>query len=86
MSYRVEASPLAGRQMRKLTSSVLRRLEGPIRGLAEEPRPSGVRKLEGEDNAWRIRVGRYRVIYEIHDDRQLIVLLQVVRRDEATYR
>ena len=61
-------------------------LAAPIRNLAEAPRPPGVRKLKGDDRTWRIRVGPYRVVYDIHDDRALVVILKVARRTETTYR
>lgn len=46
------------------------------------PRPHGCVKLTGTDNEWRIRVGAYRVIYEIHDQVLLIVLIDVGHRRE----
>lgn len=50
----------------------------------EDPRPPGVRKIEGATRAYRIRVGDYRVVYEVYDTKHLVVLLQVSRRNEAT--
>jgi len=44
-----------------------------------------VRKLWGEERTWRIRVGAYRVVYDIYDDRALVVILKVARRSERTY-
>ncbi|MBI2165181.1 MAG: type II toxin-antitoxin system RelE/ParE family toxin [Chloroflexi bacterium] len=61
------------------------RLRIAIRGLAREPRPQGVTKLRGAEGAYRIRVGPYRVVYDIHDDRALVVILKVVRRSETIY-
>lgn len=58
----------------------------PIQALADNPRPSGVRKIQGEDRGWRIRVGQYRVVYDVHDDRSIVVVLKVDRRRETTYR
>jgi mRNA interferase RelE/StbE len=62
------------------------RLAAPIQALAENPRSSGVRKLREEERTWRIRVGPYRVVYDIHDQRALVVVLRVARRNETTYR
>ena len=62
------------------------RLATPIQALAENPRPVGVRKLRGEERTWRIRVGPYRVVYDIFEDRALVVILKVARRSETTYR
>ncbi|WP_373510743.1 type II toxin-antitoxin system RelE/ParE family toxin [Thiocapsa sp.] len=49
--------------------------------MADEPRPRGVKKLGGR-NAWRIRVGDYRILYEIHDERLLILVVDVRHRRE----
>ncbi len=84
--YRVELAPSAQRDLRQLPREVQARLEMPILALAENPLPPGVGKLRGEDQTWRIRVGPYRVVYDIHDDRALVVILKVARRSETTYR
>ena len=86
MPYRVELAPAAQRELRRLPPEVQARLAVPIRDLGEDPRPIGVRKLRGEDRAWRIRVGPYRVVYDVYDDRELVVVLKVGRRRESTYR
>lgn len=84
--YRVELAPAAQRELQRLPREVQDRLATPIHALAEEPRPVGVRKLRGEERTWRIRVGPYRVVYDVHDDRALVVILKVARRSETTYR
>jgi mRNA interferase RelE/StbE len=88
--YRLEVSPAAGRDLERLKRRIQRhdfeRLRVAIRGLADEPRPQGVRKIRGAERAYRIRVGSYRVVYEVYDDENLVLILQVVRRTEATYR
>jgi mRNA interferase RelE/StbE len=86
MPYRVELAPAAQRDLRRLPREVQARLSALIQALAEDPRPSGVRKLRGEERSWRIRVGPYRIVYDILDDRSLVVVLKVARRNEATYR
>ena len=85
MPYRVELAPAAQRDLRRLPREVQVRLATPIQTLAEDPRPAGARKLRGEERTWRIRVGPYRVVYDIHDDRSLVVILKVARRRETTY-
>ena len=54
-----------------------------IQNLADEPRPDGVVKLKGSDNEYRIRVGDYRVRYEIDDESQLVQLLQCKHRKDV---
>ena len=87
--YRLEVSPAADRDLERLKRRIQRhdfeRLRVAIRGLADEPRPHKVRKIEGSERAYRIRVGNYRVVYKIYDAENLILILQVVRRTETTY-
>ena len=88
--YRLEVSPAADRDLERLKRRIQRRnferLRTAIRSLADEPRPHGVRKIEGAERAYRIRVGDYRVVYEIYDRESLVLILQVARRTETTYR
>ena len=86
MPYQVELAPSAQRDLRGLPRQVQARLAMPIQALAEDPRPAGARMLRGEERTWRIRVGPYRVVYDIHDDQALVVVLKVARRGETTYR
>ena len=86
MPYRVELAPAAQRDLRRLPPQVQARLATPIQALAHTPRPPGVRKVQGQERTWRIRVGQYRVVYDVHDDRQLVVIFKVDRRRESTYR
>jgi len=51
--------------------------------LADEPRPVGVRKLAGADEAYRIRIGQYRVIYQIDDRAILVLVLKVGNRKDV---
>ncbi|MDO8578520.1 MAG: type II toxin-antitoxin system RelE/ParE family toxin [Dehalococcoidales bacterium] len=88
--YNLEVSPAADRDLEKLKNRITKqdfqRLRNAISGLAEKPRPQGVRKIKGEERAFRIRVGSYRIVYEVYDNNNLILILQVVHRSEATYR
>jgi mRNA interferase RelE/StbE len=88
--YRIEIAPAADRDLEKLKGRIRRqdfeRLRDAIGGLAEEPRPQGVRKIKGAEKAYRIRIGNYRVVYEVYDNDSLILILQVARRSETTYR
>jgi len=88
--YRIEVSPAAGRDLDRLKKRIQRldfeRLRTAIGNLADDPRPHGVRKIKGAETAYRIRVGDYRVVYEVYDRDSLVLILQVVRRTETTYR
>ncbi len=61
------------------------RVVAAIRALAEQPRPSGTRKLAGSEQAYRIRVGDYRVVYTV-DDQERIVSVDRVRHRREAYR
>jgi len=82
-SYDVEITGAAERQLRKLDRSVKRRLLDAIWRLAEEPRPPGARKLTGPDDIFRIRVGRYRILYEVRDSRLIVMVLKVGHRRDV---
>lgn len=81
--YAVEFSPAAAREFEKLTRQLQLRLKPRIDQLAQTPRPHGCTKLSGTDNQYRIRVGRHRIVYAIEDDRLLILVLRVRKRDKA---
>ncbi|SDM31458.1 type II toxin-antitoxin system RelE family toxin [Actinomyces ruminicola] len=82
MSYRVELSPAAAKQLRKLDAPARRRVRAAIDLLAQTPRPPGAKKLVGGDGEWRVRNGSYRIIYEIADDVLLVLVLTVGHRRE----
>ena len=54
-----------------------------MRDLATDPRPTGCRKLVGSENDWRIRVGNYRVIYEIADEVRIVRIVRVRHRKDS---
>ena len=80
--YRVELSPRAGRAFDRLTGPLRDRVSAALDSLASDPRPHGVVKLSGQD-AYRLRAGDYRIVYEIHDRILLVVVLDVGHRREV---
>jgi len=83
MSYRIEFRPAARRGMRRLPRDVIQRIDRHILSLADDPRPHGVERLTGEENTYRIRVGDYRVLYEIHDDVLIVYVIRVGHRRDV---
>jgi len=73
----------AERDLRRLPEPIHVRLVRAINELSRNPRPRGCRKLSGSKNDWRIRVGDYRVIYEIADANQIVRVNRVRHRREA---
>jgi mRNA interferase RelE/StbE len=63
-----------------LSKKLVERITEAMEGLAGNPRPRGSLKLKGEDNLYRIRVGDYRIVYEIHDDQVLILVIRIRHR------
>jgi mRNA interferase RelE/StbE len=83
MTYRVTLSPMAARQLRKLDAGVRRRIQAALELLAEQPRPPSATRLVGGAGEWRVRTGDYRIVYEIEDERLLILVLRLGHRREV---
>jgi mRNA interferase RelE/StbE len=83
VTYRIIIPKLVQKQLDDLSQKQRKRLISAIRLLADEPRPSGVKKLKGYDKTYRIRVGDYRVIYNIEDQEKLILVLSSIHRKDA---
>ncbi len=83
MPYRIELQPQPRKALAKLPRNVADRLITEIESLADDPRPSGCIKLKGSREAYRIRVGDYRVIYEIDDDRLIVLVVRVAHRKDV---
>lgn len=82
-TYRVVILPSAQHKLQSVPRSIRARIRDRIDALGTGPRPRGVKKMRGFVNRYRIRVGDYRVIYEIHDDRLVIIIIAVAHRREA---
>lgn len=82
MPYRVTISSAARRAIRLLDRPIQLRIVRAAEALGLEPRPSGCRKLEGAD-LWRVRVGDWRIVYRIEDDRLLVLVIRVGHRGDV---
>jgi mRNA interferase RelE/StbE len=82
MSYALAFKPSAEKELRKLSHDAIPRVVAAIRALAEEPRPHGCVKLSASQS-WRIRIGDYRVIYDIDDPNRKIDVLHIGHRREV---
>jgi mRNA interferase RelE/StbE len=85
VEYEIRFARSARKGLQALDRSLAFRILARIEALSMTPRPSGCAKLEGSNNLWRIRVGDYRVIYEV-DDRRRIVDVSAVRHRRDAYR
>ena len=83
MAHTIQFKPLALRQLEKLPREAQRRLSSKIDGLRENPFPAGCKKMAGVPDAWRIRAGDYRVVYQVHRGILLVLVLSVGHRREV---
>ena len=82
MRYSIEFVPSARRALAKLPLPMRKRIQVAIDDLADNPFPPGVKKLQGEDG-YRIRVGDYRVIYEVEQGRLTVLVIRIGHRREV---
>ena len=80
MKYRVVVEPGAERDIRRLAADVRARVLRAAMALGDDPRPHGYRKLAGRGEQYRIRVGDYRVIYDIRDAVLVVLVIEVGHR------
>ena len=83
MTFDVEIAPAAQRQLRKLDPAGRRRVQAAIDLLAHDPRPPAATQLVGGAGEWRVRTGDFRIIYEIHDRRLLVLVVKVGHRRDV---
>jgi len=83
MSYVIIVAKGIQKQIDDLPQEIQERVDEKIRSLADDPRPSGVTKLKGFRNEYRIRVGDYRLRYEIDDAQQTVEILQCKHRRDV---
>jgi len=83
MTYSVVVLSAAARTLAKLPSLTRERLRRSIDALADNPRPAGARKLSGQRDLFRIRAGDCRVIYEIQDERLIVLVVKVGHRRDV---
>lgn len=81
--HRLQIVPAARRQLRQLPRPAQHRVRLVIRGLAVEPRPAGSKLLSGPARIWRLRLGDYRILYDIQDDLVLVVVIRVGNRSRS---
>ena len=85
--YRLEVERRAERGLRRIRYGDplgYRRVVAAIRALGDDPRPPGATKLTAFDPpAWRVRVGQYRIVYEVDDDQVLVIVVNVAPRGEV---
>ena len=79
MTYEIRIKRSAQKSLAKIPSKFRENIIVAIRSLSNNAQPKGCKKLSGR-NAWRIRIGQYRVLYEIHNDELLIMVVSIGHR------
>ncbi len=80
--YELRFRPAALRQLRKLDSQIARRIKSTTETLRTEPRPPGVKAPTGQRGWLRIRVGDYRIVYEVRDSKLVVLVIQIGHRSQ----
>ena len=83
--YIINFTKSAAKEYRKLPLNIKSKVALAVDQLALDPRPTGVKKLVGSNNLYRVRVGDYRIVYEIYDN-QLIILITRLRHRKDVYK
>ncbi|MBI5237557.1 MAG: type II toxin-antitoxin system RelE/ParE family toxin [Deltaproteobacteria bacterium] len=81
--YTITFARSARKEIEALDEKIVNRIFPKIEALTKEPRPSGCRKLVGNKYLWRIRIGDYRVVYAIYDDKNSVDIIAVGHRKDA---
>jgi len=82
MTYSLSILRRAQKELAQLPTAAYQRVRDAIRELSDQPRPPGCRKLTGREG-WRIRVGDYRVIYEIDDSQRQVTVVAIGNRRDV---
>jgi mRNA interferase RelE/StbE len=81
--FEIQWKKSAQRELRKLDASVVPRIIQAVQELENNPKPQGCRKLKGSEYSYRIRIGNYRVIYEIFETQVIIEIVRVRHRKDV---
>ena len=83
MSYTIEFTASATCELKALERAIQRRIATHIDSLASNPFPAGSKKLQGESDLYRIRVGDYRVLYRVDGKRVTVLIVKIGHRREV---
>jgi len=81
-SYKILIKPSAVKELETIPEKDRQRIVYRIQGLAENPRPRGCEKLSDQDK-YRLRQGKYRILYQIHNDEVIVVVVRVAKRGKV---
>jgi mRNA interferase RelE/StbE len=83
VAYTIQFKPLALRQLEKLPRDIQKKLAANIESMRADPFPSGCKKMAAIPDTWRVRVGDYRVVYQVRQKLLLVLVLTVGHRKDV---
>ncbi len=81
--FKIHFKRSAQKDLKKLEKVLVQRILNNIELLSEDPTPRNSKKLKGVENIYRIRVGKYRIVYEINQDQKMIIIYYLRHRDDV---
>ena len=81
--YQLRIAPSVQRDLRRIVVEYVERIRAAMESLITDPRPTGCKKLKGRRDLYRVRVGDYRIIYEIEDAAELVSIARVMHRSQG---
>jgi len=81
--YKVFLEKRAEREIKKLPAEIFYRIILKLKTLSENPKPPGCRKITGAESDWRIRIGDYRIIYEIDEQEKAVKVMRIRHRRDV---
>ena len=81
--YKIKIKRSAERDLKRFPNALFLRINQHILALRDDPRPPGVRKLQGDLEGWRVRVGDYRIVYQVDDDAKTGTIVRVRHRRDV---
>jgi len=83
VKYRIEILPSAAKELKELPGKTQKHIVKKILSLGAEPCPQGAKKLKGSPKLYRIRIGKYRVVYKLYRQKITILILRIRQRKDA---
>ena len=83
MRYSLEFTTSASREFRVLDAQLQKRITAKVTALCDNPFPPGIKKLQGDPDHYRLRVGDYRVVYRVDGRRVVVVIVRIGHRREV---
>ena len=83
VTYRIEWKPSALRELKRIDHHMIGRIIKDVESLSTNPFPPGIKKLYGSDHTYRLRIGDYRVIYEVITSHVIIEVIRIRHRKDV---